>query len=78
MRTRLRTFALGMALAGILPGCAGRQMPPPETYQPVRADLSAQAGKIDSFVVVLDTASSLEGRYQNRRQASAPGRSFYG
>jgi OOP family OmpA-OmpF porin len=56
-----------MALAGILSGCAARQVPPPEAYQPVRADLSTQAVKIDSFVVVLDTASSLEDRYQNRR-----------
>ncbi len=69
MRMRLRTFALGMALAGLLSGCAARQMPPLEAYQPVRADLSTPAGKIDSFVVVLDTASSLEDRYQNRRQA---------
>jgi OOP family OmpA-OmpF porin len=50
-----------------LAGCAGRQMPPPEAYHPVRADLAAQAGKVDSFVVVLDTATTLEDRYQNRR-----------
>jgi OOP family OmpA-OmpF porin len=48
-------------------GCAGRQIPPPEAYHPVRADLAAQAGKVDSFVVVLDTATTLEDRYQNRR-----------
>ena len=67
MHRLFNRVALGTALAMALAGCAGRQMPPPEAYQPVRADLSAQAGKIDSFVVVLDTASSLEDRYQNRR-----------
>jgi OOP family OmpA-OmpF porin len=69
MHRLFNRVALGIVLAMALAGCAGRQMPPLETYQPVRADLSAQAGKIDSFVVVLDTASSLEDRYQNRRQA---------
>ncbi|MCU0563554.1 MAG: OmpA family protein [Desulfobacterales bacterium] len=64
---RLRTFALGMALAVLLPGCAARQGAPLEVYQPVRADLTTQAGKVDSFVVVLDTATTLEDRYQNRR-----------
>ena len=78
MQRLFNRVALGTVLAMALAGCAGRQMPPPEAYQPVRADLSAQAGKIDSFVVVLDTASSLEDRYQNRRQASAPGRSSHG
>lgn len=67
MRMRLRTFALGMALAVLLPGCAARQGAPLEVYQPVRADLTTQAGRVDSFVVVLDTATTLEDRYQNRR-----------
>jgi OmpA-OmpF porin, OOP family len=69
MHRLFNRVALGTVLAMALAGCAGRQMPPLEAYQPVRADLSTQAGKIDSFVVVLDTASSLEDRYQNRRQA---------
>ena len=69
MHRLFNMVALGTALAMALAGCAGRQTPPLEAYQPVRADLSTQAGKIDSFVVVLDTASSLEDRYQNRRQA---------
>jgi OOP family OmpA-OmpF porin len=56
-----------MALAVLLPGCAARQGAPLEVYQPVRADLTTQAGKVDSFVVVLDTATTLEDRYQNRR-----------
>ena len=67
MQRLFNRVALGTVLAMALAGCAGRQMPPPEAYQPVRADLSAQAGKIDSFVVVLDTATTLEDRYQNRR-----------
>ncbi len=63
----LNLVALGTVLAMTLAGCSGRQMPPPEAYQPVRADLSTQAGRVDSFVVVLDTATTLEDRYQNRR-----------
>ena len=50
-----------------MPGCAARQVPPAGSLTTVRAELAAQAGKVDSFVVVLDTASSLEDRYQNRR-----------
>jgi OOP family OmpA-OmpF porin len=67
MHRLFNRVALGTVLAIALAGCAGRQIPPLEAYQPVRADLSTQAGKIDSFVVVLDTASTLEDRYQNRR-----------
>jgi len=67
MHRLFNVVAVGAVLAMTLAGCAGRQIPPPEAYHPVRADLAAQAGKVDSFVVVLDTATTLEDRYQNRR-----------
>jgi len=66
---RLRIVALGITLAGFLAGCANKQMPPPEFYQPVQADLSTYSRKVDTFVVVLDTASSMEKTYKKRREA---------
>ena len=68
MRMRLRIVALGMTLAGVLAGCANKQMPPLEVYQPVQADLSTYSRKADTFVVVLDTASSMEKTYKKRRE----------
>jgi OmpA-OmpF porin, OOP family len=69
MRMRFGIIVLGIALVGFLSGCASKQMPPPEVYQPVQADLSAYSRKVDTFVVVLDTASSMEKTYQKRREA---------
>ena len=69
MRMRLRIVALGITLAGVLAGCANKQMPPLEVYQPVQGDLSTYSRKVDTFVVVLDTASSMEKTYKNRREA---------
>ena len=66
---RLRIVALGMTLAGVLAGCANKQMPPLEVYQPVQGDLSTYSRKVDTFVVVLDTASSMEKTYKKRREA---------
>jgi OOP family OmpA-OmpF porin len=69
MDMRLRTVALGMALAGFLAGCASKQMLPLVAYQPVQADLSTDSRKVDTFVVVLDTASSMGKTYRDRREA---------
>lgn len=65
----VRIIVLGITLVGILSGCVHKQMPSPEQYQPVQASLSTHSKKIDTFVVVLDTASSMEKTYRNRREA---------
>lgn len=41
-------------------------MTPRDGYQPVQADLAVSSRKIDTFIVVLDTVSSMERTYQNR------------
>jgi OOP family OmpA-OmpF porin len=64
-----RMVVWGVTLVGFLSGCASKQLPPPEQYQPVQASLSAHSQKVDTFVVVLDTASSMEKNYRNRREA---------
>lgn len=66
MCKRLWMAALGIALLGSLTGCAARQMTPRDGYQPVQADLAVSSRKIDTFIVVLDTVSSMERTYQNR------------
>jgi len=65
----VRIVVLGITLVGILSGCVHKQMPSPEQYQPVQVSLSTHSKKIDTFVVVLDTASSMEKTYRNRREA---------
>jgi OmpA-OmpF porin, OOP family len=69
MRMRLSTVALGIALAGLLAGCAGKQMPPLEAYPPIQAGPAATSRQVDTFVVVLDTASSMERDFQTRRHS---------
>jgi OOP family OmpA-OmpF porin len=65
----VRRVVLGVALVGFLAGCANQQMPSREFYQPVQADLATHSQRIDTFFVVLDTASSMEISYQKRREA---------
>jgi len=57
-----------LALAGSLAGCAGKQTPP-SPYQPVQLDPKAYSKKVDTFIVVLDTASSMEATYRKRLEA---------
>jgi OOP family OmpA-OmpF porin len=66
---RLKAVALAITLAGLVSGCATQQMPPPNLYQPVQANLATPSGAVDMFVVVLDTASSMEKTFKNRREA---------
>ncbi|MCU0604873.1 MAG: OmpA family protein [Desulfobacterales bacterium] len=63
---RLRKALLAVALAGALAGCAARQAVPRDGYQPVPAELSVSSRKIDTFIVVVDTVSSMERGYRNR------------
>jgi hypothetical protein len=65
----LKIVVLGIALAGWLAGCVHRQVPALEHYHPVQANLTAHSRNFDTFVVVLDTASSLEKSFRNRREA---------
>jgi OOP family OmpA-OmpF porin len=57
-----------LALAGSLAGCAGKQTPP-APYQPVQLDPKAYSMRVDTFMVVLDTASSMEATYRKRLEA---------
>ena len=69
MKTRFRLAILAVALAGLSAGCASRQTPAPESFQPVPVDPSAYSKKADTFIVVLDTASSMERTSRKRREA---------
>jgi OmpA-OmpF porin, OOP family len=62
-------FAPAITLIGLLTGCAGQQMAPPESFRPVQPDSSAYSGKVDTFIVVFDTASSMESTYRKRVEA---------
>jgi OOP family OmpA-OmpF porin len=64
---RLNKVTLAIALAGALAGCASQQTIAREAYQPVTADPAGVSRRVDAFVVVLDTASSMERTYQERR-----------
>jgi OOP family OmpA-OmpF porin len=66
MFKRLRIAVLGLALLGTLTACASRQTTHRDGYQPVLADPAVSSRKIDTVIVVLDTASSMERTYQNR------------
>lgn len=44
-------------------------MPPPESFQPVQLDPTVHSKKFDTFIVVLDTASSMETTYRKRLEA---------
>jgi OOP family OmpA-OmpF porin len=69
VKRHLGLTVLVLALAGLLAGCAGRQTLPPESYQPVQMDPKAFSKKVDTFIVVLDTASSMEATYRKRLEA---------
>lgn len=60
---------MAVALVGSVAGCANQKAPPLETFQPVPMNPSAHFKKFDTFVVVLDTASSMEGSYRKRLEA---------
>lgn len=68
MKRHLRLAVLVLALAGSLAGCAGKQTPP-APYQPVQLDPKAYSKKVDTFIIVLDTASSMEATYRKRLEA---------
>jgi len=69
VKRHLTIAVLGLALVGSLAGCAGKQTLPPESYQPVQVDPKAYSQKVDTFMVVLDTASSMEATYRKRIEA---------
>lgn len=56
-------------LASVSAGCAGRQALPAESAQPAPLDPKAYSRKVDTFIVVLDTASSMEATYRKRLDA---------
>jgi len=67
MRMFLNRIILAIALAGALTGCANQRTIAREAHQPVTADPATVSRRVDAFVVVLDTASSMERTYQDRR-----------
>jgi OmpA-OmpF porin, OOP family len=69
VKKRLWSVFLAVALAGSSAGCANRQTPAPESLQPVPVDPSAYSKKADTFIVVLDTASSMERTSRKRLEA---------
>jgi OmpA-OmpF porin, OOP family len=60
---------LAVTLVGSVAGCANQKASPLESFQPVSVNPSAHFKKFDTFVVVLDTASSTEGSYRERLEA---------
>ena len=58
----LLAVSLGLALAA----CAGSPAYTPAAVQPQEIDMSAYAPKVESYVVVLDTSSSMGEDYQDR------------
>lgn len=69
MNKRFWLIVLAVTLVGSVAGCANQKAPPLETFQPVPVNPSAHFKKFDTFVVVLDTASSVEGSYRKRLEA---------
>jgi OOP family OmpA-OmpF porin len=56
-----------MATAGWLFGCASPEVAyTPDPFTPVRIDTAGFVPKIDSFAVLLDASSSMNGKYQNK------------
>lgn len=69
MNKHFWSFVAGVILIGSLTGCAKQQTYPPGAYQPLQANLSSYSQKVDTFVVVLDTASSMERTFEKRHEA---------
>ncbi len=69
MNKRFWLVVLAVTLVGSVAGCANQKAPPLETFQPVPVNPSAHFKKFDTFVVVLDTASSMEVSYRERLEA---------
>jgi OOP family OmpA-OmpF porin len=69
MHKGVRMVVAGFILVGLLSGCASRQVPSREFYQPVQANPATHSQRVDTFFVVLDTASSMEQSYLKRREA---------
>jgi OOP family OmpA-OmpF porin len=63
---RFWLVVLAVTRVGSVVGCANQQALPLESFQPVPVNPSAHFKNFDTFVVVLDTASSLEGAYRKR------------
>jgi OOP family OmpA-OmpF porin len=69
MNKRFWLVVLAITLVGSVAGCANQKAPPLGTFQPVPVNPSAHFKKFDTFVVVLDTASSMERSYRERLEA---------
>ena len=69
MNKRFWLIVLAVALVGSVADCANHKSPPLESFQPVPVNSSPDFKKFDTFVVVLDTASSMEGPYWKRLEA---------
>ncbi|RPJ74850.1 MAG: hypothetical protein EHM15_04640, partial [Desulfobacteraceae bacterium] len=68
MNKLFRIAVLTLTLVGLLASCAGKTFPP-ESFQPVQPDSASYSKKVDTFIVVLDTASSMEATYRKRLEA---------
>ncbi len=68
MTKDLRIVLLALLLVASLAGCARKSFPP-DSFQPVTPDSTAYSQKVDTFIVVLDTASSMEATYRKGLEA---------
>ncbi len=69
MNKHFRLVLLALTLIGFLAGCADKQKFAPEALTPVQVDPASYSKRVDTFIVVLDTASSMESTYQKRLEA---------
>ncbi len=69
MNTYFRIVVLALVLVGSLAGCAAKHKFPPESFTPVQPGPEMYSKKVDTFIVVLDTASSMETTYRKRLEA---------
>jgi OOP family OmpA-OmpF porin len=60
----VKVIVAAVVLFGSLAGCATKQTPAPGSFQPVQVNPSVHAKKVETFVVVLDTASSMSNTFQ--------------
>ncbi|MEH6635469.1 MAG: OmpA family protein [Halioglobus sp.] len=67
LKPAITKFIAPVALA-ILAGCASTPPYTPTSVQPTAIDVTAFAPKVESFVVILDTSSSMEDEYQDRQK----------